>query len=103
MPTSPVPGKRNNHDDGVGGGGGVSNGLEGDGDMEMVRAVVDFEDEQIIDRHCPAVTEVNDGHGLDLSPSSPHRFLLNNQDCVPDVQTANPCLVLNSINCDMVS
>ena len=79
----------------------MSNGLEADGDLELVRAVVDFEDEQIM--HCPGVTEVNDGRGLDLSPSSPHRFLLNNQDCVPDVQTANPCLVLNSINCDMVS
>ncbi len=99
MPTSPIAGRRINHEDGVG--GGVSNGAMdmGEGDMEqLVR--VDFEDDPML--HCPAVTEVNDGRGLDLSPSSPHRFLMNNQECVPD-QPSNPCLVLNSLNCDMVS
>lgn len=91
VPTSPVAGRRINHED------GVVVGVVGEGEMDMVRADVDFEDE-----HCPAVTEVNDGRGLDLSPSSAHRFLMNNQECVPD-QPSNPCLVLNSLNCDMDS
>lgn len=99
VPTSPVGGRRNNHEDV---GSGVNNGLEVEGDMDqLVRAVVDFEDDQLL--HCPVGTEGNDGRGLDLSPPSPHRFLLNNQDCVADVQAANPCLVLNSLNCDMDS